>query len=118
MQDPNKPAGTLRAVMEIDKGEEIAGAWCTAAHPTIGTFKLLLKKTREGRLEWAHFLQAPDGGIGMVLRGELRNPEELSQLKAVIHRSIQNVTGLELRLQDSVYLAYTVDGQPLNPVAE
>ena len=113
-----KKRTTLVEVLELQDGDELAGAWSTPKHPTIGSFRLLLKRTADQRLLWAHYIQAPDGTTGMVLRGELRHPDELKQLQEVIHRTIRKVTGEELRLEDSDYLATSSDGLLLRPVQE
>lgn len=112
------PVRKPQTPMEFEDGDELAGSWSTPKHPQFGTFRLLLKRSRKNRLEWAHYIQAPDGTTGMVLRGELRNEQELPTLQDAIHRSILNVTGEALRLEDSDYLAYSSDGLSLKPVPE
>lgn len=105
-------------ILELEDGDELAGSWSTPKHDRFGTFRLLLKRTPENRLLWAHFIQAPDGTTGMVMRGELRHPDELKPLQDTIHRTIRKVTGMELRLEDSDYLATSSDGFPLRPERE
>lgn len=105
-------------ILELEDGDELAGSWSTPEHDRFGTFRLLLKRTPDNRLLWAHYIQAPDGTTGMVIRGELRHPDELKQLQDTIHRTIRKVTGEELRLEDSDYLASSADGNSLRPVQE
>ena len=43
--DPKRPLAA-QAVMNVDKGEEIAGMWVTKNVPQIGIYKLLAKKKK------------------------------------------------------------------------
>lgn len=101
--------------VEFKEGDLLAGCWSTPKHDRIGTFRLILKRTAYNRLEWTHYIQAPDGTTGMVMRGELEHPDELVKLLDVIHKTIRNITGEELRLEDSDYLAIAADGLSMKP---
>ena len=77
-----------------------------------GTFRLLLKRTPDNRLLWAHFIQAPDGTTGMVMRGELRHPDELKQLQDTIHRTIGKSPGRNYVWKTPTILRLPPTGSP------
>jgi len=49
------------SIMNIDKGEEIAGMWVTPDIPGTGIYKLPAKKNKVNKYEWAHFVQKDNG---------------------------------------------------------
>ena len=97
------------AVMNIDKGEEIVGGWATPRIPQVGIYKLLVKKRRDGKMEWAHFIQRDNGLKDMVSRGELENPQQLDDLLEITHRNLKKFFGVEL--QAAEYEVRTLDGK-------
>jgi len=79
--------------MNIDEGEEIAGGWATPHIPQVGIYKLLVKKRKDGRFEWAHFVQRDNGLKDRVMRGEVDNQEQLDTLIEITKRNLKKVFG-------------------------
>jgi len=93
--------------MNLDKGEEIVGGWATPHIPQVGIYKLLVKKRRDGKIEWAHFIQRDNGLKEMVSRGELENQEQVDALLEITHRNLKKFCGVELQAAD--YEVRTLD---------
>jgi hypothetical protein len=97
------------AVMNIDKGEEIVGGWATPHIPQIGIYKLLVKKRKDGKMEWAHFVQRDNGLKERVTRGELNGREQLDELLEITSRNLKKFFGVELKAAE--YEVRTLDGR-------
>ena len=95
--------------MNIDEGEEIAGGWATPHIPQVGIYKLLVKKRKDGRFEWAHFVQRDNGLKDRVMRGEVDNQEQLDTLIEITKRNLKKVFGVDLRAAE--YEVRTLDGK-------
>lgn len=52
---------TRFAVMNVEKGEEIAIAVVSGIVPGTGRYKFLAKKKKNGEYEWAHFIERDNG---------------------------------------------------------
>ena len=102
------------AVMNIDKSEEIVGGWATPRIPQVGIYKLLVKKRRDGKMEWAHFIQRDNGLKDMVSRGELENQQQLDDLLEITHRNLKKFFGVEL--QAAEYEVRTPDGKKASDI--
>lgn len=63
----------LPAVMSVERGETIVGAWVTPTIPEVGVYKLLAKRKVDGTCEWAHFVQRADGRKERVYRGDVES---------------------------------------------
>jgi DNA-binding PadR family transcriptional regulator len=108
--DPNRPLAA-QAVMNVDKGEEIAGAWVTPHVPQIGIYKLLAKKKKDGACEWAHFVQRDNGLKEKVYRGTVENAERLKDVVAAINSALRTTYGPNIQLQVADADVYTLDGK-------
>jgi len=104
-----KPNLSRMAVMNIDKGEEIVGGWATPHIPQTGIYKLLVKKRKDVKMEWAHFIQRDNGLKEMVSRGELENQQQLDGLLEITNRNLKKFFGVEL--QAAEYEVRTLDGK-------
>ena len=67
------------AVMKIEKGEEIAASMVSGHISGTGRYKLLAKKKKNGRYEWAHFMERDTGVKEGVYRGEVKDEKEFAQ---------------------------------------
>ncbi len=99
------------AVLNVDKGDEIAGMWITPPIKEVGRYKLLAVKRKDGTCEWAHFIQRDNGDKDRVLRGKLDTPEQLQTVCEVINRNLQKIYSAEILLEPADFDMFTVDGQ-------
>lgn len=99
------------AMMSIDEGEEIAGAWITPYIPEVGMYKLLAKKKKDGTFAWIHFIQRLSGSKDVVLRGEAKDQAQLDTLLEVANRKLQAI--FKVKLQPADADMYTLDGKSL-----
>ena len=109
----NKPSLREMAVMSIDEGEEIAGAWITPYIKDVGMYKLLAKKRRDGVYEWAHFIQRLNGNKEIVFRGEAKDQAQLDTLLEVANGKLKAIFGVTLQPADADM--YTLDGKGAPP---
>jgi hypothetical protein len=97
------------AIMTLAAGEDIFGGWATPAIPQVGIYKLLAKKKADGTIDWAHFVQRPDGQKEKVLRGTVQNPEEFAVVQEAVSTNLQRIFGVTLQAAD--FDISTVNGQ-------
>ena len=117
----NLPKGvSLRqvAVMTIDDGEEILPSYVTPHIPQIGIYKLLAKKKKDGKCEWAHFVQRDDGRKENVYRGEVENEAQLADVIAAINSALNTAYGPTIRLHHADSDMYTLDGKQVPPTRQ
>ncbi len=100
----------FKAIMEIKKGEEIAGAWVTSAVPGIGFYKLLAKRKADGACEWIHFVQRANGSKDKFSRGEVENEDGIVDIVEAINRALRTAYGPGIKLQPADADVYPVDG--------
>jgi hypothetical protein len=89
-----------QAVMSVDKGEEIVGMWATPQIPGSGIYKLVAKKRKDGKIEWAHFIHRPDGSRKVVFRGEVESKEQLAVVLDAANKHLQGIFGVTLSPAD------------------
>ena len=111
---PKKPSPKPLTLMNVDKGEEIAGAWVTPTVPGVGFYKLLAKKKKDGQYEWVHFVQRADGRKENVYRGEVESEARLKDVVEAINRALNTAYGSTIRLQVADYDLYTLDGKKIS----
>ena len=111
-----QPSLREMAIMTIDKGEEIAGAWITPYIPEVGMYKLLAKKRKDGVYEWAHFIQRLNGDKDIVLRGEAKDQAQLNELLKVANGKLQALFRVTLQPADADM--YTLDGKSNPPMVQ
>lgn len=97
------------AMMTIDEGEEIAGAWITPYIPEVGMYKLLAKKKKDGTFSWIHFIQRLNGNKDIVFHGEAKDQAQLDELLEVANGKLQAV--FKVKLQPADADMYTLDGK-------
>jgi hypothetical protein len=110
--DPSRSLAA-QAVMNVEKGEEIAGVWVTPPVPQIGIYKLLAKKKADGTCEWAHFVQRDDGRKENVYRGTVENEARLADVVKAINNALHTACGPLVNLGPADSDVYTIDGKPM-----
>jgi hypothetical protein len=108
-----KPSLREMAVMTIDEGEEIAGAWITPYIKEVGMYKLLAKKRRDGTYQWAHFIQRLSGSKDRVMRGEVKDEAQLNEVLEVANNNLRRIFGVTLQPADADM--YTLNGNSAPP---
>lgn len=108
-----KPSLRELAIMTIDEGEEIAGAWITPYIKEVGMYKLLIKKRVDGVYEWVHFIQRLSGDKEIVFRGEAKDEAQLNQLLKAANNNLSRIFGVVLQSADADM--YTLDGRSAPP---
>ena len=111
-----QPSLREMAMMSIDKGEEIAGAWITPYIPEVGMYKLLAKKKKDGTFAWVHFIQRLNGNKDIVFRGEAKDQAQLDTLLEVANGKLQAI--FNVRLQPADADMYTLDGNASPPLVQ
>ena len=102
----------IQAIMDIDEGEDIVGGWATKHIPQVGAYKLLVKRRKDGKMEWAHFIQRDNGLKERVTRGELENQKQLDELLEITNRNLKKFFGVELQVVG--YDVRTLDGKKIS----
>ncbi len=108
--DSSRPLAA-QAVMNVNKGEEIAGAWVTPHVLQIGIYKLLAKKKKDGTCEWAHFVQRDSGAKEKVYRGTVENEERLKDVLAALNSALRTAYGPLIQLQNADADVYALNGK-------
>ena len=106
------------AVMNVEEGEEVLGAYVTPHVPQIGIYKLLAKKKKNGKCEWAHFVQRDDGRKENVYRGEVENEAHLANVVDGINAALRKAYGPTISLQPADSDMYTLDGKQVPPTRQ
>lgn len=101
-----------QAVMNVDKGEEIAGLWATPRIPDIGIYKLTAKRRLDGKFEWVHFQHRLDDTRKVLLRGEVESKNLLGAVLEVTNSTLSRIYGVIMQAAD--FSASTKDGQKFN----
>ncbi len=106
------------AVMNVNEGEEILPSYVTPHVPQIGIYKLLAKKKKDGKCEWAHFVQRDDGRKENVYRGEVENESRVADVIAAINSALNTAYGPAIRLHPADSDMYTLDGKQVPPTRQ
>ena len=120
MKPEKKSAPTLDGVpvspiMEIEKGEAIAGAWVSDTVPEIGFYKLLAKRKKDGTCEWVHFVQRADGRKEKFYRGKVESEARLRDVVEAINRALDTAYGPRVKLHPADADIIPVDGALVGP---
>jgi hypothetical protein len=103
----------MLAVMNVEEGEKILGAWVTPTIPEIGVYKLLAKRKQDGTCEWAHFVQRADGRKEKVYRGTVESESRLKEVVTAIDAALGKTFGPNVQLQLAHADFYSLDGKKL-----
>jgi hypothetical protein len=104
-----KPSLSQTAVMNVDKGEEIIGGWAAPRIPQVGLYKLPAKKKPDETFEWAHFIQRDNGLKEKVMRGTVKDREELNTVIETENKNLSKIFGVKIQATD--YDMITLDGK-------
>jgi hypothetical protein len=99
------------AIMNIEKGEEIASALVSGHIPGSGRYKFLAKKKVNGKYEWVHFVERDDGAKEKVYRGEVANKEELNTVLEIMNRNLKNIFGPSAEMKEGMPEFRLITGQ-------
>ncbi len=102
---------SIQAVMNIDKGELIVGAWITQQIPDVGFYKLLAKKKKDGTCEWVHFVQRLNGEKDTFSCGVVANEQDLDIVVESINHALARVFGNVYMLKPGSPEIYSLSGQ-------
>ena len=103
----------VQAILNIDKGEEIASA-CASPHIAgTGVYKFLAKKKKDGTFEWAHFVQRDNGAKENIYRGQAETRQQLDLVLEIMNRNLKKIFKVEMRSAD--YDVYSLDGKKAPP---
>lgn len=103
----------IPAVMNVEKGETIVGTWVTPTIPTVGFYKLLAKKKKDGMCEWVHFVQRLNGEKAGFYRGEVNSEKDLETVVVTINRVLSKTFGTTIQLQQANVDVFSLDGKEL-----
>lgn len=90
------------AVMNIEKGEEIAIAVVSGALPGTGRYKFLAKKKKNGDYEWAHFTERENGSKEKVYTGEVKTEKELKLVLDIMNKNLKKVFGDKAEMKNGI----------------
>src|ERR1051325_6187405 len=83
----------VNAVINVEKGEEIAATMISGHISGTGYYKFLAKKRKDGIYEWAHFTERENGQKENIYRGETKNSDELDLVVEIMNRNLKKVFG-------------------------
>ena len=101
----------IQTIMNVAKGETIAGMWVSPLIPRIGFYKLLAKRKADGTCEWVHFLQREDGSKKELFRGEVESENRLNDVVNAVSTTLGKTFGIGVKLKVAEFDTYTVDGK-------
>ena len=97
----------MQAVMNVEKGETIAGMWVSPRIPEIGVYKLAAKQRKDGIFEWVHFQHRLDGTRKVLFRGDVETKARIADVLDAANKTLQRVYGVTMSVADC-------DVSPLN----
>ena len=90
------------AVMNIEKGEELAIAVVSGHIQGTGRYKFLSTKKKNGNYEWAHFVERDNGNKEKVCRGEVKNEEELKLVLGIMNKNLVKIFGEKAEMKEGI----------------
>lgn len=90
------------AVMNIEKGEQIAIAVVSGHIPGTGRYKFLSKKKKNGEYEWAHFTERDNGNKENVYRGEVKTEDELKLVLGIMNKTLKKIFGDKAEMKEGI----------------
>ena len=90
-----------QAVMNVDKGESIAGM-----------YKLAVKKRKDGTFEWVHFQHRLDNTRKVLFRGEVESMDRVADVLGAANKHLQNIYGVTMSVADVGMT--TLDGRKID----
>jgi hypothetical protein len=99
------------AVMNVEKGEEIAMMCVSQAIPNHGYYKFLAKKKTDDTFEWAHFIERFDKRKENVYRGHVDRPDQLLTVLDIMNRNLVKTFGASAEMKSGDYDIYSAFGK-------
>lgn len=90
------------AIMAVYAGEELVGGWVTPHINGTGLYKLMAKKRRDGKIEWAHFIQRDNGVREPVLNGTVDRTAQLQAVLELANKNLSRTFGAHIQLRTSL----------------
>ena len=109
-----KKENQIKAVMNVEKGEEIIGTWITPQIPQIGFYMLLAKKKKDGACEQVYFIQRLNGKKTAFFCGEGKSKDEIDNVVIAINNAPSKTFKIECKLKLSNPEVYSLDGKSLD----
>ena len=109
-EDPRK-----YAVMTLNEGEEIAGMYVTQHVASVGIYKLLIKKRKDKKFEWAHFVERDSGNKENVYRGELEKQQQIETLLTALNNALKTAYGETVKMMAAATAFKTLEGKEFDP---
>jgi len=81
------------AIMNVNEGEEIVVTLMSGHIAGTGYYKFLAKKRKDGKYEWAHFVQRDSGMKDRVYKGETENEEQLKLVIDIMNKNLVRIFG-------------------------
>jgi hypothetical protein len=90
------------AVMKIEKGEELVTALVSGHIPGTGRYKFLAKKKKNGKYEWAHFVERDNGNKEKVYRGEVKSEDEVKLVLGIMNSNLKKIFGEKAEMKEGI----------------
>lgn len=90
------------AIMNIEKGEEIVAALVSGHIAGTGRYKFLAKKRKDKAYEWAHFKERDNGLKEGVIRGEVKNEDELKLVLEIMNKNLIRIFGQQAKMKNGM----------------
>ncbi len=100
-------------IMNIEKGEEIVGAWIRPGIPEVGLYKLLAKKKVDGTCEWAHFVERTSGAKERLYTGTTKDQDEISKVLDIMNCNLRRAFGPGYQLLPARLVARSINDSEL-----
>ena len=81
------------AIINVEKGEEIAVMCVSQFIPGTGYYKFLAKKRKDKKYEWAHFIERQDKRKEGVYRGDVKDMKQLMMVLDIMNRNLIKIFG-------------------------
>jgi hypothetical protein len=104
----------INAVMNVEKGEEIAATLISGHISGTGYYKFLAKKRKDGIYEWAHFTERENGLKENIYRGETKNSDELDLVVEIMNRNLKKVFGEHAEMKQAFPEFRSLNGDKLD----
>ena len=102
------------AVMNLDKGEEVASMLVGGHIKGTGRYKFLAKKKKNGKYEWAHFTERDNGNKENVYRGEVKSKKELDLVIEIMNKNLKRIFGNQAEMAPGFPEVRTLDGKKVD----
>jgi hypothetical protein len=99
------------AIMNIEKGEEIAMMCISQALPNHGYYKFLAKKKVDNTFEWAHFIERFDKRKEAVYRGHVDSADQLLTVLEIMNRNLVKTFGASAEMKSGNFDIYSAFGK-------